>query len=128
MEQIVAIGRRKAAVARVFLSHGSGKITINKKDYTDYVSVSHLRDEVTRPLRLTEQEGKFDIKVNVNGGGVMGQAEAIRLGICRALVKLDAELKPVLKAEKLMTRDSRVVERKKPGYRKARKKEQYSKR
>ncbi len=128
MEKINAIGRRKSAVARVYLTHGSGSITINKKDIKDYMTVQHLVDAINRPLLLTEGEGKYDITVNVKGGGIKGQAEAIRLGISRALVKLDAEMKPALKAEKLMTRDARKVERKKPGFRKARKKEQYSKR
>ena len=129
MERINAIGRRKAAVARVYLTlGGSGSITINKKDIKDYMTVQHLVDAIHRPLLLTEGEGKYDINVNVRGGGIKGQAEAIRLGIARALVKIDAENKPALKAEKLMTRDARKVERKKPGFRKARKKEQYSKR
>lgn len=128
MEVINALGRRKAAVARVYLSHGSGKITINKKDYKEYIPVPHLITSIEKPFKLTETEGKYDLKVNVYGGGIKGQTEAIRLGIARALVKLDEEMKPALKAEKLMTRDARVVERKKPGLRKARKKEQYSKR
>ena len=128
MEQINAIGRRKAAVARVFMKPGTGKILVNKRDYKDYFTVAHLVDQVELPFKLTETEGKFDLKVNVNGGGIKGQAEALRLGIARALVKDDAERKPALKAEGLMTRDSRVVERKKPGLRKARRRAQFSKR
>lgn len=128
MSQVNAVGRRKAAVARVFLKPGSGQILVNGKDYKDYFTVNHLVLQVERPLKLTESEGKFDLKVNVKGGGIKGQAEAVRLGICRVLVANDAEVKPTLKAESLMTRDARKVERKKPGLRKARKKAQFSKR
>lgn len=128
MEQIKKVGRRKAAVARVFMSPGTGKILVNKKDYTQYFPVPHLQLTVVEPFKLTESAGKFDVKVNVKGGGIKGQAEAVRLGISRALVTLDEENRPPLKKLGLLTRDSRVVERKKPGLRKARKKTQFSKR
>ena len=128
MDTINAVGRRKASIARVFLDKGKGKITINKKDYKDYVFIDYLQQEIEAPMKAIEMEKKFDIRVNVNGGGFKGQVEAIRLAISRALVKLDEENKPSLKKEGFMTRDSRVVERKKPGRRKARKVEQFSKR
>lgn len=128
MEQINAVGRRKAAIARVFMSYGTGKIVVNKRDYKDYFSVPHIQEKVTLPLQVVEAMGKYDLKVNVAGGGIKGQAEAVMLGIARALVKDNAENKPPLKALGIMTRDARKVERKKPGLRKARKKEQYSKR
>ncbi len=128
MSQINAVGRRKASISRAFLSHGTGKVTINGKDYKEYITVPHLSDLIVLPFKLTDTEGKFDIKINVNGGGIKGQAEAIALSIARALVKENAEHKPALKAKDLMTRDARVVERKKPGLRKARKKTQFSKR
>ena len=128
MDTINAVGRRKASIARVFLDKGKGKITINKKDYKDYVFIDYLQQEIESPMKVIEMEKKFDIRVNVNGGGFKGQVEAIRLAISRALVKLDEENKPPLKKEGFMTRDSRVVERKKPGRRKARKEEQFSKR
>jgi len=128
MEVINTIGRRKASVARVYLSKGKGKITINKKDLVDYFPSDRLQYIVNQPLNTIEVLGDYDVKVNVYGGGVTGQAEAIRLGISRALVKIDEENKPALKAEGFMTRDSRVVERKKPGRPKARKRFQFSKR
>jgi len=128
MEMINAVGRRKASVARVFLKKGKGKITINKKDIKDYMVLDNMQQEILAPLKVAELEGKYDVIVNVNGGGFKGQTEAIRLGISRAIVKIDEEKKPALKAEGYMTRDSRVVERKKPGRRKARKVEQFSKR
>ena len=128
MEVINTIGRRKASVARVYLSKGKGKITINKKDLADYFPSDRLQYIVNQPLNTIEVLGDYDVKVNVYGGGVTGQAEAIRLGISRALVKIDEENKPALKAEGFMTRDSRVVERKKPGRPKARKRFQFSKR
>ena len=128
MEVINTIGRRKASVARVYLSKGKGKITINKKDLKDYFPSDRLQYIINQPLNTLEVLGDYDIKVNVYGGGVKGQAEAIRLGISRALVKVDEENKPALKAEGFMTRDSRVVERKKPGRPKARKRFQFSKR
>jgi len=128
MEVINSIGRRKASVARVYLKEGKGNITINKKDFKVYFPLETLQYIVTQPLNTLEVMGNFDIVVNVNGGGYNGQAEAIRLGIARSLVKLDEENKPALKAEGFMTRDPRIVERKKPGQKKARKKFQFSKR
>lgn len=128
MEVINTIGRRKSAVARVYLSEGTGTITVNKVDYKKYFAVDRLVDIVNQPLKTLELEGQFDVKVNLDGGGVTGQAEALRLGIARALVKLNEENKPALRKEGLLTRDARVVERKKPGQPKARKKFQFSKR
>ena len=128
MEVINSVGRRKASVARVYLKEGKGNITINKKDIKEYFPLETLQYIVNQPLNTLEVLGNFDITVNVHGGGYSGQAEAIRLGIARSLVKLDEENKPALKAEGFMTRDSRVVERKKPGQKKARKKFQFSKR
>ncbi len=128
MEVINAIGRRKAAVARVFVTEGTGNIVINKKELAAYFPSSILQYIVNQPLNILGLAGKYDIKVNLNGGGFNGQAEALRLGIARALVKIDAENKPALKAAGLMTRDARVVERKKPGQPKARKRFQFSKR
>ncbi len=128
MEIIHKIGRRKTAVARMYMSDGKGKITINGKDYNEYFSTDALRYKVTQPLMLTENLENFDIKVTVFGGGITGQAEATRLAISRALVSLDEENRLVLKPEGLMTRDPRMVERKKFGQKKARKKFQFSKR
>lgn len=128
METISKIGRRKASVARVYISSGSGKVTVNGKDYKDYFPLQYIQYHIENPLRLTENITSFDIKVNVNGGGVKGQAEAIRLGISRALVELNIDNKPVLKENKYLTRDARVVERKKYGKPKARKSFQFSKR
>jgi len=107
---------------------GTGKVTVNKRDYKDFFTVPVLQSKVEQPFALTDTVGQYDVKVNVAGGGVNGQAEAIRLGISRALVKVSEDLKPLLKAEGLMTRDPRMVERKKPGQPKARKKFQFSKR
>lgn len=128
MDKINSIGRRKNAVARVYLSEGKGNITINKKDYTEYFNTLILQYRVNQPFLATETTGKFDVKVNVHGGGYTGQADAIRLAIARALTERDPEFKPMLKGENLMTRDPRMVERKKPGQKKARKKFQFSKR
>lgn len=128
MSHTNALGRRKASVARVYLSKGSGNITINGKELKVYFPVDHLRQKVELPLATLQLEKEYDVKVNVSGGGIMGQADAVKLGIARALVKIDEEYKPQLKAKNLITRDSRVVERKKPGLRKARKKVQFSKR
>ena len=128
MEVINAIGRRKAAVARVFVKEGSGKIVINKRDLEVYFPSSMLQYIVNQPLNVVNALGKYDIKVNLQGGGFNGQAEALRLAIARALVKINAEDKPALKAAGLLTRDARVVERKKPGQPKARKRFQFSKR
>ena len=128
MEVINALGRRKAAVARVFVSEGNGKITINKRDLEQYFPSSILQYIVKQPLNTLGVAEKYDIKVNLDGGGFKGQAEALRLAIARALVKINPEDKPALKAEGFMTRDSREVERKKPGQPKARKHFQFSKR
>jgi small subunit ribosomal protein S9 len=129
MEVVNTIGRRKAAIARVYVKEGKGEILINKRDYKEYFPLEQIQYIINQPLELTESIGKFDILVNVDGGGVKGQAEAVRLGITRALVKIDAESnKDVLKANKLLTRDPRQVERKKPGQPKARKRFQFSKR
>jgi len=127
MEIINALGRRKTAVARVYMSKGNGKITVNKKEMKVMFPIDVLQGKINQPFILTDTVGQFDIKVNVMGGGINGQAEAIRLGISRALVELSADYKPLLKAEGLMTRDPRMVERKKPGQPKARKKFQFSK-
>jgi small subunit ribosomal protein S9 len=128
MSVINTLGRRKAAVARVYLSKGKGTVTINKRDVKEYFSTPVLLEKVNQPFQLTDTLGQYDAKINVDGGGVNGQAEAIRLGISRALVEINADFKPLLKAEGLMTRDPRMVERKKPGQKKARKKFQFSKR
>ena len=128
MEVINALGRRKTAVARVYMSKGKGNISINKKEMADFFPIDVLQAKVNQPFVLTDTVGKYDIKVNVAGGGINGQAEAIRLGISRALVEVSADYKPLLKVEGLMTRDPRMVERKKPGQPKARKKFQFSKR
>ena len=128
MDVINTSGRRKNAVARLYMSEGKGEFTINSRDYKDYFPTGTLQYKINQPFNLTETAGKFDIKVNVSGGGITGQAEAVRLAISKALVELDAENKPTLKAEGLTTRDPRMVERKKFGQRKARKKVQFSKR
>ena len=128
MEIINAIGRRKAAVARVFISEGNGEIIINDKDVKTYFPVGTLQFIVEQPLNVLEVVGKYKIKANLDGGGIKGQAEALRLAISRALVKLDETNKPKLKAAGFMTRDPREVERKKPGRPKARKRFQFSKR
>jgi small subunit ribosomal protein S9 len=128
MEAINAIGRRKAAVARVYLSDGKGKITVNGRDYKEYFGAETLEYVVTQPLVLLNATEKYDIVVNLDGGGVKGQAEALRLGITRALISIDEENKKQLKANGFTTRDPREVERKKPGRPKARKRFQFSKR
>jgi small subunit ribosomal protein S9 len=128
MEVIHKIGRRKTAVARVYVAKGKGKITVNKKDMADYFTTAPLQYKVNQPLALTNNDGNFDITVNVYGGGITGQAEAIRLGLSRAMCELDPENRLVLKPEGLLTRDPRMVERKKFGQKKARKKFQFSKR
>lgn len=128
MEQINAIGRRKAAVARVYLTEGSGKITINKKDIASYFPSSVLQFIVKQPLVKLEVADKYDIQINLTGGGFKGQSEAARLGIARALIKINPEDKAALRAAGFVTRDPRVVERKKPGRPKARKRFQFSKR
>ena len=128
MEPINALGRRKAAVARVILSDGKGKITVNDRDYKEYFGAETLQYVVTQPLVTLNSVDKYDIRVNLDGGGVKGQAEALRLGITRALIQIDPENKSVLKANGFVTRDPREVERKKPGQPKARKRFQFSKR
>ncbi len=128
MEVVHAIGRRKAAVARVYLSEGTGKITINKRDLKDYFPSELVQFVVKQPLNLLNVAEKYDVKVNVYGGGFTGQSQALRLAIARALVKINAEDKKALRAEGFITRDSRVVERKKPGRPKARRRFQFSKR
>ncbi len=128
MEQINAVGRRKAAVARVYLSEGTGVITINKRSLEAYFPSPIMQYIVLQPLKTLEIEGRYDIKVNLDGGGYKGQAEALRLAIARALVKINPEYKPALRAQGFLTRDARVVERKKPGRPKARKRFQFSKR
>ena len=128
MEMINALGRRKRAVARIYLTEGSGKITINKRDLTQYFPSSILQYVVKQPLAKLGVEEKYDIKVNLYGGGFTGQSQALRLAIARALVKVNADDKAALRSEGFMTRDSRSVERKKPGRPKARRRFQFSKR
>jgi small subunit ribosomal protein S9 len=122
------IGRRKTAIARVYLKEGSGVVTVNNRDLNNYFETEMLRYKVLQPFSLTDNVGKYDVKVNVEGGGITGQAEAVRLGISRALCEINADFRPALKPEGLLTRDSRMVERKKPGQKKARKRFQFSKR
>ena len=128
MEIIHKIGRRKASVARIYMSKGKGKITVNGKDFKEYFPVDTMQFKLEQPFNIADLTGKFDVKVNVNGGGTTGQAEAIRLAISRALCELDHENRVSLKPEGMLTRDARVVERKKPGQKKARKKFQWVKR
>jgi len=128
MEIVHKIGRRKTAVARIYLSEGKGNITVNKKELNNYLTTATLQYKVRQPLMLTDNLESYDIKVNVFGGGVTGQAEAIRLAITRALVEINPEYRTILKPEGLLTRDPRMVERKKFGQKKARKKFQFSKR
>jgi len=128
MDLISTIGRRKTAIARVYLNEGKGQITVNKVDYKEYFPEERLQSLIEQPLKIASAEGKFDIKVNILGGGVKGQAEALRLAIARAIIKVEPEKKPLLKSSGLLTRDPREVERKKPGQPKARKRFQFSKR
>lgn len=129
MEMINAIGRRKASVARVYLTKGEGKITVNGKDYKEYFTIPHIQADITDPFQTVEIDGNiYDVKVNVNGGGFKGQAQAIRMAISRALVKMNEEFRVPLKSRKFLMRDARVVERKKYGKPKARKSFQFSKR
>jgi len=128
MEIINALGRRKNAIARVFIKDGNGTITVNKKDYKEYFPIPTLQYVINQPLELAESAGKYDIMANIDGGGVTGQAEALKLAIARALCKINPDIKPVLKAKGLMTRDPRMVERKKYGKHGARKSTQFSKR
>ena len=123
-----AVGRRKEAVTRVFLSKGDGKITINDKDYKQYFTLVYLQNQVEMPLKTVELSDKYDVKINATGGGIKGQAEAAKLGIARALLEVNAEFRPALKAAGLLRRDPRAVERKKPGRKKARRSFQFSKR
>jgi small subunit ribosomal protein S9 len=128
MEVINTIGRRKAAIARVYMSEGKGQIIVNNRDFKEYFPDKQLHYVVEQPLNLLEVRESYDIKVNLDGGGMTGQAEALRLAISRALIKVNPEYKPALRAEGFVTRDPRVVERKKPGQPKARKRFQFSKR
>jgi len=128
MQTINTSGRRKNAIARVYMTQGTGKVTINKRDITEYFPLPTLQYKVKQPFLLTETLDQFDVKANLDGGGITGQAEALRLAISKALIELNEELKPTLKAEGLTTRDPRMVERKKFGQKKARKKFQFSKR
>lgn len=123
-----AVGRRKTSTARVYLTEGTGNITINSRNSSDYFKRDTLLNQIIEPLKAIDMVDKFDVKVNVEGGGFTGQVGAIKLGISRAILKYDASLKPSLKKEGLLTRDSRMVERKKPGQPKARKRFQFSKR
>ena len=128
MDIINTIGRRKSAIARIYVSDGKGQIRVNNKDYQEYFPAKTLQYVVMQPLNLLNVADKYDISASLTGGGSKGQAEALRLGIARALVKINEEYKPALKAEGFMTRDPRQVERKKPGQPKARKRFQFSKR
>jgi len=128
MQVVSTIGRRKTAVARVYLSKGKGKITVNNKEAKEVFPIDVLQSKLVQPFVLTDTVGKYNVSVNVSGGGINGQVEAIRLGISRALVEVSAENRAALKVDGLMTRDPRMVERKKPGQPKARKKFQFSKR
>ena len=123
-----AVGRRKEAVTRVFLSKGDGKIIVNDKDYKEYFSLAYLQNQVEAPLKAIEAADKFDVKINAAGGGIKGQAEAAKLGIARALLEINAEYRPALKAAGFLKRDPRGVERKKFGHKKARRSYQFSKR
>ena len=128
METIHTIGRRKASVARIYLKKGKGNITVNGKDFKNYFPVDTMRYKLEQPFKIADLSAKYDVIANVNGGGTTGQAEAIRLAISRALCELNIENRPALKSEGLLTRDARIVERKKPGQKKARKKFQWVKR
>jgi len=128
MEIINALGRRKKSIARVYLKEGNGTITVNKRDYKEYFPTGTLQYVVVQAMEVTDTMNQFDVVANLDGGGINGQAEALRLGIARALVKLDEENRAKLKTKSLMTRDPRMVERKKPGQPKARKQFQFSKR
>ncbi|MCB0763155.1 MAG: 30S ribosomal protein S9 [Flavobacteriales bacterium] len=128
MEPVLSLGRRKTSVARIVLTEGTGAIIVNGRDSADYFPITMQQFKLQQPFKLTETVGKYDVTVTVDGGGITGQVDAVRLGIARALVKVDAEHKPKLKAEQLMTRNPREVERKKFGRKKARKRYQFSKR
>jgi small subunit ribosomal protein S9 len=128
MERVLSLGRRKTSVARITLTEGTGEITVNGKEAKEYFPITMQQFKLQQPFALTETTGKYDVVATVDGGGITGQVDAVRLGIARALVKVDPEHKPKLKAEELMTRDPRAVERKKFGQKKARKRFQFSKR
>jgi len=128
MEVINTIGRRKTAVARIYLKFGSGNITVNNRDYKEYFPTGTLQFVVTQPLQIADSTNKYDINVNLDGGGITGQAQALSLAISRALCEIDAEIRKELKPKGLLRRDPRMVERKKPGQPKARKRFQFSKR
>jgi len=128
MNRPIIVGRRKTAVARVKLSEGSGKVTVNGRTFENYFPLEIHREEILKPLTVTETRGRYDVTVRVEGGGTTGQAQAIQLGIARSLVTSDEDLKPKLRSHGLMTRDPRMVERKKYGLKKARKRFQFSKR
>lgn len=128
MEVINTTGKRKTAVARIYMKLGKGNIVVNKKDYKEYFPTRDLQNTINQPFEATDTKDKFDIKVNLDGGGSSGQAGALRLAIAKALVEFDAENRPVLRTNGLLTRDPRMVERKKPGFKKARKRFQFSKR
>jgi small subunit ribosomal protein S9 len=123
-----AVGRRKEAITRVFISKGSGNIIVNDKNYKEYFSLVYLQNQVEAPLKSVDGLDKFDVKINASGGGIKGQAEAVKLGIARALLEVNAEFRPVLKAAGMLKRDPRGVERKKFGKKKARRSFQFSKR
>ena len=128
MEVINTLGRRKTAVARLYMKAGSGQITVNNRDYKEYFCVPTLQYKVEQPLQVANLMGQYDIKANLDGGGVTGQAEALRMAIAKALTQIDPELRPALKTQGFLRRDPRMVERKKPGQPKARKRFQFSKR
>ena len=128
MEVINTLGRRKTAVARLYMKPGSGQIMANNRDYKEYFCVPTLQYKVEQPLQVANLMGQYDIKANLDGGGVTGQAEALRMAIAKALTQIDPELRPALKAQGFLRRDPRMVERKKPGQPKARKRFQFSKR
>jgi len=128
MADKIFVGRRKNAVARVFLRSGSGKVTVNNREFEDFFPLKNHREDMLSPLKVTETLGKYDVYANANGGGITGQAEAVRLGIARALVELNPEFRSALKSDGLLSRDPRMVERKKYGQPKARKRFQFSKR
>lgn len=128
METTHTIGRRKTSIARVYLTPGNGSIKINKKDYKEYFTTLPLQYKINQVFQVSNKMDQYDAHINVEGGGITGQAEAIRMAIARAMVKIDPEHRPALKAEGFLTRDPRMVERKKPGQKKARKRFQFSKR
>ncbi|MDQ3099850.1 MAG: 30S ribosomal protein S9 [Bacteroidota bacterium] len=128
MEPVLSLGRRKTSVARIILTEGTGEITVNGRESKEYFPITMQQFKLEQPFKLTETTGKYDVTATVDGGGITGQVDAVRLGIARALVKIDPDHKPKLKAEELMTRDPRAVERKKFGQKKARKRFQFSKR